>query len=179
MSKSKSSLGRSLMNARKPKKQPKEAKFQHTDDIDLSNKKNKLESIIDQNNLCEFLQQAELSSRQFEAAKETKVKGEGGGETVIIDLNSIKKENPLPPSELLKSLRIPRRPKWDQKTTPELLSRLEGEAFLNWRRNLAQIEETYYNLQITPYEKNIEVWKQLWRVIEKSDIVVQVNNKKF
>ena len=27
---------------------------------------------------------------------------------------------------------------------------------------------------LTPFEKNIEVWRQLWRVLERSDIVVQV-----
>ena len=27
---------------------------------------------------------------------------------------------------------------------------------------------------MTPFEKNIEVWRQLWRVTEKADIVVQV-----
>jgi large subunit GTPase 1 len=30
------------------------------------------------------------------------------------------------------------------------------------------------NVLLTPFEKNIEVWKQLWRVIERSDIVVQI-----
>ena len=29
-------------------------------------------------------------------------------------------------------------------------------------------------LVLTPFEKNIEVWRQLWRVLERSDIVVQV-----
>lgn len=27
---------------------------------------------------------------------------------------------------------------------------------------------------LTPFEKNIEVWKQLWRVLERSDLVVQI-----
>ena len=27
---------------------------------------------------------------------------------------------------------------------------------------------------VTPFEKNVEVWKQLWRVIERSDVVVQI-----
>ena len=27
---------------------------------------------------------------------------------------------------------------------------------------------------LTPFEKNLEVWRQLWRVLERSDIVVQV-----
>jgi large subunit GTPase 1 len=29
-------------------------------------------------------------------------------------------------------------------------------------------------LAITPFEKNIEVWRQLWRVIEKSDFLMQI-----
>lgn len=29
-------------------------------------------------------------------------------------------------------------------------------------------------LVLTPFEKNLEVWRQLWRVLERSDIVVQV-----
>ena len=28
--------------------------------------------------------------------------------------------------------------------------------------------------QVAPFEKNIEVWRQLWRVIEMSDVVVQI-----
>ena len=30
---------------------------------------------------------------------------------------------------------------------------------------------------LTPFEKNLEVWRQLWRVLERSDIVVQVLKK--
>jgi large subunit GTPase 1 len=29
-------------------------------------------------------------------------------------------------------------------------------------------------LMVTPFEKNLEVWRQLWRVLEKSHLVVQV-----
>ena len=32
-------------------------------------------------------------------------------------------------------------------------------AFLEWRRDLAAIEEGNINLAITPFEKNVEVWK--------------------
>ena len=48
----------------------------------------------------------------------------------------------------------------------------ENMAFLEWRRDLALVEENNVKLAITPFEKNIEVWKQLWRVIEKSDILL-------
>jgi large subunit GTPase 1 len=47
-------------------------------------------------------------------------------------------------------------------------------AFLEWRRDLALVEENNVKLAITPFEKNIEVWKQLWRVIEKSHILLQI-----
>lgn len=36
-----------------------------------------------------------------------------------------------------KRLTIPRRPAWDNDTTPEQLKRREQESFLNWRRGLA------------------------------------------
>ncbi len=29
-------------------------------------------------------------------------------------------------------------------------------------------------LVLTPFEKNLEVWRQLWRVLERSDVIVQV-----
>lgn len=49
----------------------------------------------------------------------------------------------------------------------------ERTAFLLWRRALAAVEEAE-RLVLTPFEKNLEVWRQLWRVVERSHIVVQV-----
>jgi len=34
--------------------------------------------------------------------------------------------------------------------------------------------ETNEKLVLTPFEKNLEVWRQLWRVVERSDIIVQI-----
>jgi hypothetical protein len=42
----------------------------------------------------------------------------------------------------------------------------ERKAFLEWRRGLAELQEDE-NLLLTPFEKNLEVWRQLWRVIER------------
>ena len=39
--------------------------------------------------------------------------------------------------------------------------------------SLASVEEDE-RLTLTPFEKNPEIWRQLWRVCERSDIVVQV-----
>lgn len=36
-----------------------------------------------------------------------------------------------------------------------------------------RLEENEH-LLLTPFEKNLEVWKQLWRVLERSDLVVQI-----
>lgn len=34
-------------------------------------------------------------------------------------------------------------------------------------------------LVLTPFEKNLEVWRQLWRVLERSDIVVQASQPAY
>lgn len=70
-------------------------------------------------------------------------------------------------------LEVPRRPAWDKSTTPAQLDEMERHAFLEWRRGLVVLEETL-GLLMTPYERNIQVWRQLWRVVERSDMIVQI-----
>jgi len=36
------------------------------------------------------------------------------------------------------------------------------------------LQENNEGLIFTPFERNLEVWRQLWRVIERSEIVVQI-----
>ena len=69
-------------------------------------------------------------------------------------------------------LRIPRRPPWTPEQSAEAVDAQERAAFLAWRRGLAAVEEQEH-LVLTPFEKNLEVWRQLWRVLERSHIVVQ------
>ncbi|KAL7127050.1 hypothetical protein ABFS83_14G228300 [Erythranthe nasuta] len=71
------------------------------------------------------------------------------------------------------SLRIPRRPPWNAKMSVEELDDNERRAFLEWRRKLAMLEENE-NLVLTPFEKNLDIWRQLWRVLERSDLLVMV-----
>ena len=70
-------------------------------------------------------------------------------------------------------LKIPRRPQWSETQTPEEVDAQERRAFLQWRRALAAVEEAE-RLVLTPFEKNLEVWRQLWRAVERSHVVVQV-----
>ncbi|CAH8299627.1 unnamed protein product, partial [Schistosoma turkestanicum] len=55
----------------------------------------------------------------------------------------------------------------------DTLDSLEKEEFLKWRRSLALLEEKD-GIVLTPFERNLEFWRQLWRVVERSDVVVQV-----
>ncbi|MQL92294.1 hypothetical protein Taro_024927, partial [Colocasia esculenta] len=71
------------------------------------------------------------------------------------------------------SLRVPRRPPWTAKMSPEELDVNERQTFLAWRRSLARLEENE-KLVITPFEKNLDIWRQLWRVLERSDLLVMV-----
>lgn len=77
--------------------------------------------------------------------------------------------------------------------TTAQLDRQEKDAFLEWRRGLAEYVLSLHlksslsqhpryrsRLQdrdqflLTPFERNIEVWRQLWRVLERSHLVVQI-----
>lgn len=70
-------------------------------------------------------------------------------------------------------LKIPRRPAWTTDMTRLQLEKQERESFLDWRRELAHLAEDS-SLLLTPFERNIQLWRQLWRVIERSHLVVQI-----
>lgn len=70
-----------------------------------------------------------------------------------------------------KAVVVPRRPKWTTEMTAEELNTAEKDAFLTWRRGMANFQNKQ---DITPFERNIEVWRQLWRVLERSHVVVQI-----
>ncbi len=73
-----------------------------------------------------------------------------------------------------KHLKIPRKPAWNREMTGEEVDRREKDAFLAWRRDIAGMELANQSLKVTPFEKNIEVWRQLWRVLERSDMAIQI-----
>ncbi|CDP15565.1 unnamed protein product [Coffea canephora] len=64
-------------------------------------------------------------------------------------------------------------PPWNSKMSVEELDANERQAFLAWRRSLARLEENE-KLVLTPFEKNLDIWRQLWRVVERSDLLVMV-----
>lgn len=134
----------------------------------------KMRSVTEQGALDEFLATAELADTDFTAEKMNNVKIIHTDQKNPYLLSSAEEQKVLGKHKAHSArLTVPRRPKWDSSTTPERLDALEKGSFLDWRRGLAELEENN-DLLMTPFERNLEVWRQLWRVVERSDLVVQI-----
>lgn len=133
-----------------------------------------MRSVTEQAALDEFLSTAELAGTDFTAEKMNNIKIIQTDQrnpyllSATEERSAVKKQ-----AERRNRLTVPRRPAWDESTTPQQLDKLERASLLDWRRGLAELQDTE-DLLMTPFERNIEVWRQLWRVIERSDLVVQI-----
>lgn len=133
-----------------------------------------MRSVTEQAALDEFLSTAELAGTDFTAEKMNNIKIIHTDQrnpyllSATEERSAVKKQ-----AERRNRLTVPRRPTWDESTTPQELDKLERASLLDWRRGLAELQDTE-DLLMTPFERNIEVWRQLWRVIERSDLVVQI-----
>lgn len=191
LAKSKNSvgLGNSLMNDRFGKgKSSKEKKASHNNAIArkgvdgetyITNAAKeaswvKMRSVTEQAALDEFLSTAELAGTDFTAEKINSVKIIHSDQKNPYLLSASEEKSAVKKHQKNKGrLTVPRRPKWDSTTTPAQLESMERESLLDWRRGLAELQENN-DLLMTPFERNLEVWRQLWRVIERSDLVVQI-----
>ncbi|KEF60609.1 uncharacterized protein A1O9_02170 [Exophiala aquamarina CBS 119918] len=134
----------------------------------------KMRSVTEQGALDEFLSTAELAGTDFTAEKMNNVKIIHTNQTNPYLLSAAEERGARRKHAQNKSrLTVPRRPAWDESTTPQQLDEQEKESLLDWRRGLAELQEND-DLLMTPFERNIEVWRQLWRVIERSDLIVQI-----
>lgn len=136
---------------------------------------NNLQSVTQERPLEEFMSRAQLENRDFTTERSASIKivqagdvkfGEGAQGDDGSWLTERHYEN-------AGKLTIPRRPQWAASMTHGELDKRERAAFLHWRRSLADLQENK-DLLLTPFERNIEVWRQLWRVAERSDLVVQI-----
>ncbi|CAM6121655.1 unnamed protein product [Calypogeia fissa] len=165
--KSPSGVGLTLLNIRK-------AAHKAYNDAEDKAGKEVLESVLEVRDFDVVMEQAELAGRLFAA----------NNPLPDLLINSEVNQENLSPSEQREqrhveealhraSLVVPRRPKWIPGMTAEELDVEERKAFLSWRRGLARLEENE-KLVITPFEKNLDIWRQLWRVLERSDLIVLV-----
>ncbi|KAF5303058.1 hypothetical protein FQR65_LT08387 [Abscondita terminalis] len=175
--KNKSDLGRSLIKDRfggKAKKFVGNKSMLHTTEIQDGYDWGRLnlQSVTEESSFQEFLATAELAGTEFEAEK---LNYDFINSNLKVGLLSqAEKQNIDGLRELHKDLiTIPRRPQWTKTMTVDELQSNEREHFLEWRRSLATLQEKQ-DILLTPFEKNLEFWRQLWRVIERSDVVVQI-----
>lgn len=203
-------LGRSLQKSGRRKHTPSASTGgmtmrQGVESINIQQEDNRA-SVLDVNDLDDFLIQAEMANREFASQKEQFVVLDATAQQAIDeeaierDQNRVQWDNQQPnttstttttsstvPSGnnnkratfAFQELSVPRRPAWDDNTTPAELDRKEKESFLDWRRAIAQKEEEIVlsstsGIGVTPFEKNLEIWRQLWRVMERVSCIVQI-----
>jgi len=153
-----------------------------------------MKSVLDVDDLSDFLVQAQMANKDFQSEREQFLNIDnvaqeyiptGQQTTGVIHEDQV--SGVADQNFSFQELSVPRRPKWiPGVTTPEELEKMENESFLDWRRGVARREEEIASLafashgggvagaSVTPYEKNLHVWRQLWRVLERSAVVLQI-----
>jgi large subunit GTPase 1 len=137
-----------------------------------SNQKN-MASILEVNALDDYIDLVEMDDVDV---KVKRYDTEEQDAPIIIETNLKSKAQELSDEAFSQEqLVIPRKPKWTFSMSAEEVDRNEKNAFMEWRRHIAEFESSSSDsMRITPFEKNLEVWRQLWRVCERSNIVIQV-----
>ncbi|KAG0042210.1 hypothetical protein BGZ83_000772 [Gryganskiella cystojenkinii] len=168
-------LGQAIIKARfKGRSRPRDGDERlHSAEVDDGASWTRLQSVTQEGDLESFLSTAELAGTEFTAEK-LNIKVISNQYENPFMLSADKEKETLQKHKEFKSeLTVPRRPHWDENTTGPELQRMERTSFLDWRRDLATLAERE-SLLLTPFERNLEVWRQLWRVIERSHLVVQI-----
>mmetsp|Transcript_11668 Transcript_11668/g.14077 ORF Transcript_11668/g.14077 Transcript_11668/m.14077 type:complete len:738 (-) Transcript_11668:99-2312(-) len=142
-----------------------------------------LNSIMEMASVDEFLVHAKLTKRDFEARRGW---FDDSADNKLIIADTSASAEPMNKPYEWHALPMPERPQWSHTDTVEELEHRENLVFVEWRRRIALTEEAVLESQesvmskngaevrTTPFEKNLEVWRQLWRVVERSDVLVQV-----
>ena len=150
--------------------------------ITMKESKSKLKSRIEgPDSIMEYNDLANLTNKKYEVISESEA-NQGINtinilpinETSNIILNNILKNSDMKISNEVQFLSIPKKPKYKKGMKKEDYIKLEKESFLAWRKALAEEEMKNINKAITPYEKNLEVWTQLWLTVEKGQILFQI-----
>ncbi|KAI9231375.1 hypothetical protein MVEG_06389 [Podila verticillata NRRL 6337] len=168
-------LGQAIIKARfKGRSRPRDGDERlHSADVEDGASWTRLQSVTQEGDLESFLSTAELAGTEFTAEKlNIKVISNQYQNPFMLSADQ-EKETLDKHKEFKSELTVPRRPHWDETTTGPELQRKERNSFLDWRRSLATLAERE-SLLLTPFERNLEVWRQLWRVIERSHLVVQI-----
>ncbi|KAF7996360.1 hypothetical protein HCN44_001992 [Aphidius gifuensis] len=100
----------------------------------------------------------------FQESKEELMKRREDGRKTIVPVSLKDQEvadNFFPPG-----LDIPKRPAWDFSMSREHLEAKEQKYFVEYLKNIETLGKMSY------FELNLETWRQLWRVLEMSDLLL-------
>lgn len=132
-----------------------------------------IQSILERNALDEFLETSLASQDEFSNANSVRILVRQS------DLQLRGKDEVACTSRAFTRVPVPRRPINYVSGVPEKivsaaeLTALEEKAFLKWRLLLSGIEEKEGRV-MTPFERNLQFWRQLWRVLERSNVVFEI-----
>lgn len=163
-----SGLGRSLIKKREHERY---TSSRHTTDFAATNT---AISITENTSVDEFLSHAESAQRSFEAERGRYGIVEHEGERLddLDEEDGLGSDGEDEEDDEANFCSIPKKPDWRESEGAEAYIRAETEQFLKWKKMLNRIQNRRRNLP--PFEKNLEFWKQLWKIVEISDVVIQV-----
>ncbi|CAH2060888.1 unnamed protein product [Thlaspi arvense] len=171
--KEKTSLGRALVKHHNHVIQETKEKGKYY----MTQNKKVLESVTEFSDIDAIIEQAEEAERLFaihhDSATPVPINLDTASSSSGVTAKEWKEQRMREEALHASSLQVPRRPPWTPKMNVEQLDVNEKQAFLTWRRKLASLEENE-KLVLTPFEKNLDIWRQLWRVLERSDLIVMV-----
>ncbi|XP_006818416.1 guanine nucleotide-binding protein-like 1 [Saccoglossus kowalevskii] len=104
----------------------------------------------------------ELSERKKRASEPFLMLSE---ENLEVDIDDIYKPGSV--------LDMPKRPPWEYSLTKEQVEKREEIYFNEYLEN---IYDKYTPKELSYFEHNLETWRQLWRVLEMSDIVLLITD---
>ena len=176
--------GQALIKRSQKEKRAIKARMRQTDEEIEEKQRNAYKSVTELNNLENFLEEAELAGREFETDREAKVFQFSQATGTLVQMDEEIEEDEMESGfDEDFQCSMPRRPDWKQweeengePIEAQDLEQLEKQAFLVWRKELADMEKRADRLGYvpSPFEKNLNFWRQLWRVLERSHVLVQV-----
>lgn len=169
-----SGLGHALENARQRDKREQQAYMQSANPAAETFKQvhgNAIRSVVEECDLETIVARAVIEGREFTMKQQATLLHEQNFQAELQISPTASQLSYIATRKNL--LRIPRRPAWSVGMSKEELQSREQEAFYIWRSELAKLEQERV-VTVTPFEKNLDIWRQLWRVVERSDILFQV-----
>ena len=87
-----------------------------------------------------------------------------GGRPLALEL----RERPLASAAPSSSVGMPLRPAWSAGEAASAQDARERAAFREWEEG---VHARFADSELSPFEHNVEVWRQLWRVLERCDVL--------